>query len=515
VSTTLLDAPTPPSLFVATSSTAVSTNSLAPFSAAVVTTTTRFLATTATGFDDTCPAALTCNLNCYLPSSAKPVALPGSSGYGDDIGIPDLTMDECRQACRSYEGCEAIVHTGSGKGTCYGKKDIQTSAAEGGCQTQHPFLTEMVCGAPWGKCTLLGDPHITTFDRKMLGSYPSQDEDLYMVPVNFYNDGEYRVVQSTPLQIHGRFGYTTLFTSASSTLGVAATGPLLGGHTIAVAYVGREAQTPAYKGWKVTWDGAAILTQFPSTFLSTDKNLNATFADMEPTDFAVRARSTIGTAPGLHPSYVFELGPERSVQIYVLPGSELCNVVITMKKIDDQDGFCGNFNCDWSDDSKAELRKRGLYTPIPQAESLFPASLDSPPGWDTPTGPTPEEIMASCSPSVQGRAGCTGTAAERESCLFDACMEAQAEAVQKFGVVGASSFLGGQIPTLRGRARTIQGFAFGGSILGCFAVLYMWWSGRAGQAPTEYMRLPTFGEAEQAYSRVSLGEDRAERMPLL
>jgi len=461
---------------------------------------------------DTCPAPLTCNLNCYLPTSATPVALPGATGYGDDIGIPDLTMDECRSACRSFKGCEAVVHTSSGKGTCYGKKDIHTSAAEGGCQTQHPFLTEMVCGAPWGKCTLLGDPHITPFDRKMLGSYPTQDQDLYMVPINFYNDGEYHIVSSTQLKIHGRFGYTALFTAASATLGVAATGPLMGGHTLAVAYVGPNAQTPAYKGWKVTWDGAAILTQFPSTFLSVDKNLNATFADMEPTNFAVRARSTIGTAPGLHPSYVFELGPERSVQIYVLPGPDLCNVVVTMRKLDAQDGFCGNFNCDWSDDSKEELKKRGLYTPIPKSDTLFPASLDSPPGWDTPTGPSPEEVMASCSPSVQQSAGCTGTAAERESCLFDACMEASVTAVQKFDT--QTTFLGGQLPNLRGRARTLQNFAFGGSIVGCLTVFYMWWSGRAGQL-TEYTRLPHFGDIQQGYTRVPLTEEQANRRPLL
>jgi len=408
------------------------------------------------------------------------------------------------------------VHAGSGTGTCYGKRDIRTSAAEGGCTTQHPFLTEMVCGTPWGKCTLLGDPHITPFDRKMLGSFPiaSQKEDLHMVPVNLYDAGEFYAVSSTPLKIAVRLGYTSVFRSASSTVGVAATGPLLGGHTLAVAYVG-PSQTPAYKGWKVTWDGDEILTQFPSAYLSDDNNINATFRDMEPTDFAVRARSTIGTAGGLHPSYVFELGPSRSVQIYVLPGEELSNVVISMKKVVGQDGLCGNFNCDWTDDSKKALRSRGALTQIRAAESLFPQSLSAPQNWDVRSGPSTDEIMGSCPPSVQIAAACEGTPAERESCLFDACVEAVAFG-QMFDAKRAT-FLQGQPLTdsLKSKAGVIESFAFAGSVLGCGAVLSMWWQGRTGQLSLGRWVLPRPGEAQRGYASVASGERGEERRPLL
>merc|ERR1711972_521857 len=121
----------------------------------------------------------------------------------------------------------------------------------------------------------------------------------------------------------------------------------MGGHTVGVAYVGPEPQVPPYKGWKVMLDNVEILAAYPSSYVSTDRLVNATFDAMDPTNYAIRGRSTIGTAPGLLPSYVFELGPEhdRAVQIYLLPGPDLCNVVITMKRIPDQDGFCGNFNC--------------------------------------------------------------------------------------------------------------------------------------------------------------------------
>lgn len=472
---------------------------------------------------------MVCNLNCYLPTAATPVLLPGSTGIGTDIGVPDLTLSQCRDACRSFQGCEAIVHDRSGSGKCYGKRDVRTSASEGGCMVQPPYHTEMVCGMPWGKCMLLGDPHITTFDRKMLGSYPQEQEDqagenFYMVPLEWFQAGEYHLVLGESLDIQGRFGFTTAYGAASSTLGVAAGGSLLGNHRLAVAYVGPQAQTPAYRGWKVTWDGVVILHNFPGSFVSSDGMLNATFADMEPMDYATQARSTIGTAPGLHPSYVFNLGEKQHVQIYVLPGPDLCNVVITMQKLDPrQHGFCGDFNCNRADDTLDILRERGLLTPISRDRSLFPTALASPAGWDIPTGPvlSVEDVISKCPPQILQQAGCTGTGAARDSCLFDACVgavtAAQVKLQRKFdGLVPVEVVQGW---SLRWKGGTAQTCAAGAALLGCLAVLYMWRpASRLAQRPQAYALLPT-GDAVDAMDAESPDSDddsrRCDRMPLL
>merc|ERR1711933_48014 len=175
-----------------------------------------------------------------------------------------------------------------------------------------------------------------------------------------------------------------------------------------------------------------ILAELNSTFVSLDNLINASFKPMEPTNFAVRGRSTIGSQPGPLPSMVFNIGNlskgEVGLQIYVLPGGDLCNIVITMRRQIDADGYCGNFNCDWADDSEKALAERApeLAAPVPNTSSLFPAALASPPGWDVRKGPPPAVIMKQCKESTKQNAGCDGmsSAPEKEACEFDACMAA-------------------------------------------------------------------------------------------
>merc|ERR1719215_2172997 len=138
------------------------------------------------------------------------------------------------------------------------------------------------------------------------------------------------------------------------------------------------------------------------------------------------------------PSVVFEIGEPRKVgpvtvrhlQLYVLPGPDYCNIVITTYRMVDQDGYCGNFNCNWPDDSPEALAERNieLALPVEANRSLFPSALKSPPGWDVRWGPTPQDIMANCTDEVKSNAPCIGLSSQGEhtSCIFDACMKAYA-----------------------------------------------------------------------------------------
>merc|ERR1719210_2498844 len=99
---------------------------------------------------------------------------------------------------------------------------------------------------------------------------------------------------------------------------------------------------------------------------------------MNPQDYHRSARHTIGGTMGDLPSYLFELAA-ADLRIYLLLGPDNCNAVIEARKLHDpQDGYCGNFNCDTTDDTLEGLKRRGLADPVVKGKSLFPPSLASP-----------------------------------------------------------------------------------------------------------------------------------------
>lgn len=440
---------------------------------------------------------------------STPVVLPGATGSGYDVGVLNLAPEQCWQLCSNTSDCEAAIHVSSGIGTCWGKKDVHTSAAEGGCQTQNPYITMFRPDTgPWGKCTAISGPHIATFDRKMLGTLPpsTDTEDLYMAPVSLYDSDEFILLQSPSVRVHTRVGYTEAKTNVGSSMGVAVTGSILGGQVLAMAYVGPEIQDPSYKGWRVMYNGNQILASLDSNFISPDKLLNASFKPLDPTNYAVRAPNGISTQAGLLPSMVFEIGGPTAgpLQIYVLPGPDFCNVVITMRRDPSVDGYCGNFNCNWDDDSQDALlqRRPDLWLPVPNKSSLFPPELDSPVGWDVRIGPAPKEVMGDCSDEVKQQADCDGSAskADKEACIFDACMVAFSASVGsnetqgKFDiarVAEAGSPWLGWWP--RRSISLLQGLVSSVALVGSAAVLYLFRPDLASTRlrPSSYIQLPT------------------------
>jgi len=348
----------------------------------------------ATCCDETPPKdeILHCKLNCF-GEGAQDIALSGN--------LQGISLQDCRDACYKTEGCEGILFKENG-GVCAGKKEIHTSK----CQPGGEYITEVLTARPWGKCALLGDPHVATFDR------------VYDSTVNKYDSGDFQLIKADGLHVMARFGFTQRFPHATSMTGVAVRGKLLG-HRLAAVYTG----PPGWKtGFKVFWDGQRILQSYPSEFSSPDGKLIAKFDEMDPTNFHRDARHTIGGTSGLLPSFYFDL-PTIDMKIYCLLGPDNMNAVIESRKLPgQQDGFCGNFNCDPDDDITPALRARGIGEAVANSESVF---SEAAPGVAAAEVKNVAPIdPASCNPALlpQAKEKCASLAeAERNACVIDVC----------------------------------------------------------------------------------------------
>jgi len=352
---------------------------------------------------------MTCDLNCYDEiGSATVVVLPGAQGAGGGAHVPGKTEQQCQQLCLDSNECEAIVF---GQGKCYGKKDIHTSKCEAG----GGFKTEIVRSRPWGKCVMMGDPHIIPYDRQKRGDVVD-----VLVP------GEYVMIESSVLDVHARFGYTKRFPMEASMVGLALRGSLIQDHELVIEYIG---PATGHKGFVITLDGKEILSdksKDSDTFQTSDGVVRARYDLMDPKDFHDKARHTIGDAKGqgkLLPSYLFELKPD--LRIYMLLGPDSMNTIIETRKLEfAQDGYCGNFNCDPNDDSAEELGRRSLAGKLSKTDSVFRfGSGKTPPSYQTDaTGKVhgskdcPKEIMKKAYHECSMR-----EIAEQEACIFDVC----------------------------------------------------------------------------------------------
>jgi len=288
---------------------------------------------------------------------------------------------------------------------CYGKKNIHTSKCQPGTGV---YKTEVIRSMPKGVCGLFGDPHIVTFDNPTGAT------------LNQFSTGEYYLVKSSALQVSGRFGFSERFPKEASTIGIAVGGTLLNGHTITVQYVGGA---KGREGFKAFYDGQEILTNFPSDFESPGGEITAEYKDMDPDAEHEKARHTIGGKSGLLPSYRLHFLPDW--KIYVLLGEETMNVVIEMQlQPGGQDGYCGNFNCDASDDTMDGLKTRGIADQVPESESLFKGT-PAPAKGQFSDKPAPVFSLEDCDANIRVKAetGCAKMEdqAMKDACIYDAC----------------------------------------------------------------------------------------------
>jgi hypothetical protein len=193
---------------------------------------------------------------------------------------------------------------------------------------------------PTGTCTIYGDPHILTFDKKHN---------------DFYSQGEYWVVKSDTVSIQARYLPTPMTHGLSVTKEVIIGGPFLKGHKLKIT--ARAA----------FWDGKPILTGFPSHFENVDPPVLADYNSQGST----LQKGREGKA--LHIVHVtLPLGVLLQINRWTEASEgDYINILLTMPKQPNQDGHCGNFNGNAADDDRMQIRARVGKTGVAPADLLF------------------------------------------------------------------------------------------------------------------------------------------------
>jgi len=253
-----------------------------------------------------------------------------------------------------------------------------------------------------GTCTIWGDPHIDVFDSGILGRE--------MVPsFGIYTSGDYWLVNSEFVKIQGRYG-TTQFTEdgMSAMLALAVSGPFLQNHTLIIQQI---------DGGSVLYDGTPIVEDFPSEFVQSFMRVQYKEGEKHIDDVLQG-----------YPVKLLRAFLPRAVDLRVNRWSKHIDAIIRMpQQVDGQDGHCGNFNLDVSDDSKELILER-IGLPVTASESFFTAL----PHVRNTKATAKELSLADCHPFWQqeGRNACkvNFAAAKLEAteqllqpCIFDFC----------------------------------------------------------------------------------------------
>ncbi|CAJ1442891.1 unnamed protein product [Effrenium voratum] len=193
-------------------------------------------------------------------------------------------------------------------------------------------------------CTIWGDPHIDPFDNGIFG----QEK---VASLAMLQSGDYWLVKNEKIQIQGRYG-TTIFTPSnqSALLALALGGPWLNNNTLIIEPV----------DGKITWNGEEILQGFPSTFVQPMVNLR----------YMPGEEHIDGVLKG-YPVKLLQAYFVRNVGLTVNRWPKHIDAIIRMpQQLGGQDGHCGNFNFDMSDDTQEQILSR--VSMVSDSESIFP-----------------------------------------------------------------------------------------------------------------------------------------------
>jgi len=254
---------------------------------------------------------------------------------------------------------------------------------------------------PERSCTVWGDPHALGFDSDAgmeMGGEPSI--------VSVFGSGDFWVVKSPLVSVQGRYGPTQWTENAlSATLALAVGGSFLQGHVLIIE--------PRDSG-KITWDGEPVLQEFPSEWAVQDLVKVRYHEADEPIDAAQMHRPILGISVEL------PLG----VRLVVNRWSRHLDVTIHMRpQAGGQDGHCGNFNGDSSDDTMDFIKAR-MDLKVSKQDCLFP----KPNEFADDAEPMIRE-MSLCPPGVRAKAearckqafGAAASGQVIEACISDHC----------------------------------------------------------------------------------------------
>jgi len=239
-----------------------------------------------------------------------------------------------------------------------------------------------------GMCKMWGDPHVETFD----GSF-----------ANFYDTGEYWVVKSDSVLMQGRFAPTPYTGNLAATKEIAIGGPFMRNQVFIVGPM---------DGGKITFNGQEVLTQFPSSM------------DLNGVGTATYDGNGVLVDPAItEPIHRVYLQLQLGVRVTVFRWANHIDVRIVMAQLPNgQDGVCGNFNMDPTDDTTAKILAR-IGGRVPADQLLFP---DGPIVGGTVSTPD----MSQCDPAKMKKAqeACGGVPGESkapqevmDACIFDVC----------------------------------------------------------------------------------------------
>lgn len=258
-----------------------------------------------------------------------------------------------------------------------------------------PTLAPTLPPTPPKTCSVFGDPHVLTFDG---------------MHANYYTPGEYWIVKSSTVSIQGKYGALPATNGLGVVQALAVGGPFLKGHKLII-------QTME-KGTVVTYDGQPVISSFPGNGHTADGLVNVQYNEAG----ALMDKSLHGAVRAAPQMHVLHISLPLGITLEVNEWNEAdegpyMNAKITMSAQPNQDGHCGNFNGNPSDDARLQVRARVGTNGVPSGpDFLFP--------WGkTPINPGNRPDINDCPQDklTASKKKCDDAGTTSAECLIDLC----------------------------------------------------------------------------------------------